>query len=151
MFQIEDTARKNLTQLKKGINFRARVTAVRSKHGDNRYLANCNEKLWIKITLMLFLSCVNSFRALTSIWNSRVLEVHLFHLQIILLVACLRDSVRSYVFLKAKCLVKNPFPWIIREQQQWWIFLSITFLYCGRNKYAKAIWKAGISERDLKN
>ena len=31
-FQIEDTARKNLTQLKKGINFLARASAVRPKH-----------------------------------------------------------------------------------------------------------------------
>ena len=31
-FQIEDTARKNLTRLKKGINFWARVIVVRSKH-----------------------------------------------------------------------------------------------------------------------
>ena len=37
-FQIEDTARKNLTRLKKGINFCARNKAVRPKHRGNLYL-----------------------------------------------------------------------------------------------------------------
>ena len=43
-FQIEDTSRKNSTQLKKGITVWARATAVRSKHRGNRYLTFCNEK-----------------------------------------------------------------------------------------------------------
>ena len=34
-FQIEDTARKNLAWLKKGINFWVGVTAIRSKHRGN--------------------------------------------------------------------------------------------------------------------
>ena len=44
-FQIEDTARKKLTRLKKSITLCKRVTAVRPKHGGFRYLAFCNEKL----------------------------------------------------------------------------------------------------------
>ena len=47
-FQIEDTALKNSIRLKMGIKFEARVTAVRSKPGGNRYLAFCNGKLYIK-------------------------------------------------------------------------------------------------------
>ena len=43
MFQIEDTARKILTWLKKGINFWARVTVIRTKHRGNRYLAFCKK------------------------------------------------------------------------------------------------------------
>ena len=34
-FQIEDTARKNLTRLKKGINFWFRVTVIWPKHRGN--------------------------------------------------------------------------------------------------------------------
>ena len=34
-FQIEDTARKNLTRLKIGINIWARASAVRPKHRGN--------------------------------------------------------------------------------------------------------------------
>ena len=71
-FFISDTARKNLTRLEKGINFWARVTAIRPKHRGNWYLAFCNEKLQIKVILMLFLSRVSFYRSVSSIWNSRV-------------------------------------------------------------------------------
>ena len=71
-FQIEDTARKNLTRLKKSI----RIILILSFSLQNaRYqlplgLGLTAETLAPK--LMRFLSSVKFFRAVSSIWNVRV-------------------------------------------------------------------------------
>ena len=73
-FQIEVTAKKNLTRLKKSINTKSIL--IFSLQNDRYHLPLCLGHIAVPQTqkLMPFLSRVKFFRAESSIWNVRVLE-----------------------------------------------------------------------------
>ena len=71
-FQIEVTAKKNLTRLKKSINTKSIL--IFSLQNDRYHLPLCLGHIAVPQTqkLMPFLSRVKSFCAVPSIWNMRI-------------------------------------------------------------------------------